>query len=473
MGLVPSGRLPRHRRPIRAMVSQASPTAGTERTVSRPASLAGALAVPGDKSISHRSLILNAIARGRASVSGLSDGEDVISTMRCLQALGVVIEPGSGPGDYTIESEGKGDSKGGGKGPHLTEAEDILDAGNSGTSMRLLSGLLASQPFVSVLTGDESLRSRPMRRIVDPLKLMGAQIMGRKDDSLAPLVIRGGSLKGIEYDLPVASAQVKSCIMIAGLSADGPTVIHQPGLSRDHTERMITAMGAKVEIDGLDLVVHPAQLKAVDIAVPGDISSAAFWMVAGLCHPNSKILVRGVGLNPSRTGIIDALSAMGAGDGLRLVDERNEGGEPVSDVLVTPGQLHGTEIGGDMIPRILDEIPVLAVAACFAEGVTVIRDAAELRVKESDRIATTVKELSRLGADIEAREDGMIIHGTGRLSGATCFSHGDHRLAMALAVAGLLCDGDTTVHGAEAASVSYPEFWEHLVSLENGTSPNA
>ncbi len=450
---------------IPSMISPVVPAAGASRTVSRPASIAGALTVPGDKSISHRALILNAIAQGKAVVRGLSDGEDVLSTMRCLQALGVVIEPGARPGEYTID----------GQGPQLEEPEDILDAGNSGTSMRLLSGLMASQPFVSVLTGDQSLRSRPMRRIVDPLKLMGAEILGRRDDSLAPLVIRGGSLKGIEYDLPVASAQVKSCIMLAALSADGPTVIHQPAVSRDHTERMIAAMGANVETNGLDLVVHPARLKAVDIAVPGDISSAAFWMVAGLCHPNSKILVRGVGLNPSRTGIMDALSAMGAGDSLQMVEERNEGGEPVSDVLVTTAQLHGTEIGGDMIPRILDEIPVLAVAACFANGDTVIRDAAELRVKESDRIATTVEELSRLGADIETREDGMIIHGagrgTGRLSGAPCFSHGDHRLAMALAVAGLLGDGGTTVHGAESASVSYPEFWEHLESLGNGTSP--
>ena len=421
--------------------------------------------MPGDKSISHRSLILNAIAQGDAVVRGLSDGEDVLSTMRCLQALGVVIKPGACPGEYTIA----------GRGPQLVEPEDILDAGNSGTSMRLLSGLLASQPFVSVLTGDQSLRSRPMRRIVDPLKLMGAEILGRQSDSLAPLVIRGGSLKGIEYDLPVASAQVKSCIMLAGLSADGPTVIHQPTLSRDHTERMITAMGARVDTESLDLVVHPTHLKAVDIAVPGDISSAAFWMVAGLCHPNSKILVRGVGLNPSRTGIMDALSAMGAGNSLQMVSERNEGGEPVSDVLVTPAELHGTEIGGDLIPRILDEIPILAVAACFAGGDTVIRDAAELRVKESDRIATTVEELGRLGANIEAREDGMIIHGAGpsggRFSGATCFSHGDHRLAMALAVAGLLIDGSTTVHGAESASVSYPDFWEHLESLETGVIP--
>ena len=428
------------------------PTEGQARVVSRPARLAGELSVPGDKSISHRSLILNAMAKGTARVTGLSDGEDVMSTMACLRGLGVDISGGNGEGEYIIS----------GRGPVLEEPADILDAGNSGTSMRLLSGLLAAQPFMSVLTGDASLRTRPMRRIVAPLQQMGARIMARQDGSLAPLVIRGGSLKGIEYHLPVASAQVKSCILLAGLSADGGTVIHQPALSRDHTERMVAAMGATVEEDGLDLSLRPAELTAVDISVPGDISSAAFWMVAGICHPNSRVLVKGVGLNPSRTGIVDALQAMGAGDSLKLVNERTEGGEPVADVLVTPGQLRGTEIGGDMIPRILDEVPILAVAACFAEGETVIRDAGELRVKESDRIATTVEELSRLGANIEAREDGMVIHGTGRLTGAACRSHGDHRLAMAMAVCGLLAEGDTEVHGAEDASISYPNFWSDL-----------
>lgn len=436
-----------------------APPSSPSRGISRPASLGGVLSVPGDKSISHRSLILNAIARGDALVQGLSSGDDVISTMRCLQAMGVSIEPAGTAGSYTVK----------GQGAQLTEPTDILDAGNSGTSMRLLSGILASQSFVSVITGDSSLRSRPMQRIVDPLKQMGAQIMGRQNDSLAPLVVRGGGLKGIEYDLPMASAQVKSAIMLAGLSATGDTVIHQPALSRDHTERMVTAMGGKVEENGLDLVIHPADLNAVDITVPGDISSAAFWMVAGLCHPNARILVRGVGLNPSRTGIVDVLQEMGAGDSLQLLDQRTEGGEPVADILVTSTELHGVEIGGDLIPRLLDEVPILAVAACFATGDTVIRDAAELKVKESDRIATTVSELTRLGASIEATDDGMVIHGKGSgsdvLKGADCESHDDHRLAMAMAVAGLLADGETTVHGAADASVSYPEFWQDLELL--------
>ncbi len=428
-----------------------------EQKIHSPKFLGGTLSVPGDKSISHRSLILNAIARGNALVTGLSGGEDVCSTRACLEAMGVNIQPGDAPGAVTVHGTDHG----------LKEPADILNAGNSGTSMRLLSGLLAAQPFMSVLTGDASLRARPMGRVVQPLKQMGAQIMGRRDDTLAPLVIRGGHLRGIEYDMPVASAQVKSCIMLAGLSAQGDTILHQPALSRDHTERMIAAMGATVEMDGLTMILHPARLNAVDLSVPSDISSAAFWMVAGLCHPNARILIQGVGLNPSRTGVIDALQAMGAGAGLTMLNQRDEGGEPVADILVTSTQLNGAEIGGEIIPRVIDELPVLAVAACFARGATVIRDAKELRVKESDRIETTVTELSRMGARIEAREDGMVIQGTGRLNGAACHSHADHRLAMAMAVAGLLAKGATTVHEAEAASVSYPEFWQHLGSLVN------
>ena len=426
-----------------------------EQTVRSPQRLAGALAVPGDKSVSHRSLILNAIASGGATVSGLSDGADVRSTAACLRAMGVSIEPLDEPGSFQVA----------GLGPNLNEPTDMLDAGNSGTSMRLLSGLLASQDFLSVLTGDGSLRSRPMGRIVQPLQQMGASIMGRSGNTLAPLAIRGGNLRSIEYEMPVASAQVKSCLMLAGLSASGPTVLHQPALSRDHTERMMTAMGARVETDDLALTLHPAELQAVDVAVPGDISSAAFWMVAGLIHPNARVTITGVGLNPSRAGIIDALQMMGAGDSLLLENERLEGGEPVADVVASSANLKGIELGGEIIPIMIDELPVLAVAACFAEGDTIIRDAAELRVKESDRIATTVSELTRLGGNLEPRDDGMVIHGVGKLSGAAVESHDDHRIAMAMAVAGLAASGDTVIHGAEDASVSYPTFWEHLDSL--------
>ena len=431
------------------------------QTVNRPSLLGGALSVPGDKSISHRALILNAMARGTAQVTGLSSGADVASTMRCLIALGAKIEAGQQPGAVTVH----------GSDHQLGEPADILDAGNSGTSMRLMCGLLATQPFTSVLTGDGSLRSRPMGRVVKPLKDMGAQIMGRDHDNLAPLTVRGGALRGIEYTMPVASAQVKSSIMLAGLSADGDTVLHQPAHSRDHTERMLGAMGATVETQELTLLLRPSRLRAVDIVIPGDISSAAFWLVAGLCHPNARVTVRGVGLNPSRAGIIEVLQAMGAGPRLSLVEERTMGGEPVADLVIESGQLKGIEIGGDIIPRVIDELPVVAVAACFAEGTTVIRDAEELRVKESDRIETTVRELGRLGAKIEARQDGMVIQGTGRLSGGVCESHGDHRLAMALAVAGLLAQGTTTVHGADAAAVSYPSFWEHAAMLSGEGEP--
>ena len=375
--------------------------------------------------------------------------------MRCLIAVGARIEPGGEPGTAVVYGAGQG----------LDEPRDTLDAGNSGTSMRLLAGLLAAQPFTSVLTGDDSLRARPMGRVVKPLKSMGAQIMGREGDTLAPLAIRGGGLRGIEYTMPVASAQVKSSIMLAGLSANGETVVHQPAKSRDHTERMLSAMGAPVKADGLTLSMRPAPLRAVDVDVPGDVSAAAFWLVAGLCHPNARVTVRNVGLNPSRSGIIEALQAMGAGLNLRLVEERTVGGERVADVAVEPASLRGIEIGGDIIPRIIDELPVLAVAACFAEGTTIIRDAAELRVKESDRIETTVGQLKRLGAKIEARQDGMVIQGTGRLEGAACESHGDHRLAMALAVAGSLAQGETTIYGADAAAVSYPDFWQDLAQL--------
>ena len=413
--------------------------------------------------MSHRSLILNAIARGTASIIGLSDGADVKSTMGCLQAMGVDITAGEEFGSFTIHGTNHG----------LQEPEGFLDAGNSGTSMRLISGLIAPQPVMSVLSGDRSLRSRPMGRVIQPLKEMGATIMGRKDDTLAPFAIRGGTLKGVEYNMPVASAQVKSCIMLAGIAASGDTILHQPALSRDHTERMLTAMGAKVETDGLTLTLRPSALEAVDVVVPGDVSSAAFWLVAGLCHPNAKILIKGVGLNPSRAGIIDILQAMGAGDGLTLVNERVEGGEPVADLLVTSTELSGVEVGGDIIPIMMDELPVLAVAACFAKGTTVIRDAKELRVKESDRIDTVVTELTKMGANIEAREDGMVIQGTGSLTGGDCMSHDDHRLAMSMGIAGLLASGETKIHGAEDASVSYSDFWHDLAHLSSNGEPTS
>ena len=350
-----------------------------------------------------------------------------------------------------------------GSGGQLQEPVSVLDAGNSGTSMRLLAGLLATQPFLSVLTGDGSLRSRPMGRIVHPLKLMGANVFGRQDDTLAPIAIRGGALRGIEYTMPVASAQVKSAIILASLFAEGETAIHQPARTRDHIERMVKAMGGDVEDDGLTLRIKPCQLRSIDIQVPGDISAAAFWIVAALCHQNADLRLNDVGMNPSRTGILEVLGSMGA----KITQEngRVRAGEPLADLVVQSSDLRGAEIGRDLIPGVIDEIPILAVAASFAKGTTVIKDAYELRVKESDRIATTVSELSRLGAKIEERPDGMVIHGTGKLQGARCRSHGDHRLAMALGIAGLLAKGETVVDGAQAADISYPQFWQHLETL--------
>jgi 3-phosphoshikimate 1-carboxyvinyltransferase len=424
--------------------------------VKPPKRLEGTLNLPGDKSISHRALILNALARGDATLSGLSPGADLRATLRCLKALGLNTEEAEDPTQLIVHGT-DGD---------LKESREVLDAANSGTTMRLLAGVLASQPFLSVLTGDASLRSRPMGRVVEPLKLMGAQVMGRHDDTLPPLAIKGGDLKGIEYRLPVASAQVKSCLILAGLRALGGTVIHQPSASRDHTERMLRSMGASIEEEGLSLRVGPSGLTAIDVDVPGDISAAAFWLVAAVCHPRARVRMRRVGVNPGRTGILEALKEMGAR--IWVKEQTIAGGEPVADIVAETSQLEGTELGGDLIPRVLDEVPILAVAACFARGETVIRDAEELRFKESDRIKTTVQELTRMGASIEERPDGIVIHGnggTGGLKGAEVEGHGDHRLAMALGVAGLLAQGETQVEGAQVATVSYPGFWDHLQQL--------
>ena len=431
-----------------------------ERFVPHAKELAGCIAPSADKSISHRALILNCLARGKAVVSNLSTAKDVLATLRCLQALKVDIvrlEDGAGRVRYQVTGGGL---------YGLAEPDVVLNAGNSGTTMRLLTGVLAAQPFLSVFTGDRSLRSRPMARIVRPLKRMGALISGRSDDSFAPLSIRGGPLRGLEHTLPVASAQVKSALLLAGLYASGETVLHQPAPSRDHTERMLRAMGADLTEEGLTLAIRPGELRAVDVEVPGDVSAAACWLVAGACHQRACVRLPGVGLNPGRTGILEVLSEMGAR--IAIENRRDGEGEPVADLVVESSSLRAIEVGGALVPRMVDEIPLLAVAACFAEGTTVIRDAAELRVKESDRIRTTVVELSRMGANIEERPDGMVIHGTGGLVGARCRSHRDHRLAMALGVAGLLAEGETGVQGAEWAGVSYAGFWDDLNSVASG-----
>lgn len=418
--------------------------------------LRGEVAVPGDKSISHRALMFNAMARGTARVDGFLDAADTRSTMHCLRLLGADIQD---------LPEGGVIVTGGGR-AGLHEPDDVLDCGNSGTSMRLLAGILASLPYVSVLTGDASLRTRPMDRIANPLRQMGARIHGRQGGRLAPLVIEGGSIAGgLTIETPMASAQVKSAVLLAALAADGPTTVVQPAQSRDHTERMLSAMGATLEEDGARVTLTPPSddLRAVDVRVPGDISTAAAWMVAGTAHPDAELLLRGVGVNPTRTGLIDILLAMGAD--LTLEEERVVGGEPVADIVVRSSRLHGTEVGGSLVPRAIDELPLVALAASLAEGDTVIRDAEELIVKESNRVATTVALLEAMGATVEPRPDGMVIRGGATLRGATVQSSGDHRLAMLGAIAGLLAEGETTVRGSGDVVVSYPAFWNDLGRL--------
>jgi 3-phosphoshikimate 1-carboxyvinyltransferase len=436
-----------------------SPKAET-RTIKPCPRLEGEVVLPGDKSISHRAVILNSLAKGKAEIGNFAPGGDCLSTVKCLRALGVKIGRKGSRDSPTLSVSGTGEDG-------LKEASNVLNAENSATTMRLLGGLLASQPFLSVITGDASLRNRPMDRLIEPLRLMGAEVWGRERDSFAPLVIKGKKLRGIDFNLPVPSAQIKSAILLAGLFAHGNTVLHQKILSRDHTERMLKRMGASLKSQGNSISLLPlsSPLVTINLRVPGDISSAAYFLVAGVIHPNARIVIRGCGINPTRTGIIDILLAMGAR--LKIDNERMEAGEPLADIVVESSELKGIEVGGDIIPRLIDEIPVLAVAGCVAKGKTVIRDAGELRVKESDRIATVADELSRLGAKIEPLPDGMVIYGGRPLSGTEVDSHFDHRLAMTLAVAGLIAKGETTIKNAQVAQISYPAFWQTLQQALN------
>ena len=425
------------------------------RTIKPCPTLEGEIIIPGDKSISHRAVILNSLTRDGARIDNFAPGRDCLATVRCLKALGVKIDRMGSSDSHTLLVSGTGEDG-------LKEASNVLNAENSATTMRLLGGLLASQPFLSVITGDASLRNRPMDRLIEPLRLMGADIWGRGRDSFAPLVIKGGKLRGIDFALPVPSAQIKSAILLAGLFASSNTVLYQKIPSRDHTERMLKWMGASLESreNSISLLPLSNPLVPVNLRVPGDISSAAYFLVAGAIHPNARLVIKDCGINPTRTGIIDILLAMGAR--LKIYNERLEAGEPLADIVVESSELTGTEVGGDTIPRLIDEIPVLAVAGCVAKGKTVIRDAGELRVKESDRIATVVSELSRLGAKIEPLPDGMVIYGGKPLTGTEVDSHFDHRLAMSLAVAGLVAKEETAVKHAQVAQVSYPTFWQDL-----------
>jgi 3-phosphoshikimate 1-carboxyvinyltransferase len=428
------------------------------RTIKPCPRLEGEVVLPGDKSISHRAVILNSLAKGKAKIDNFAPGRDCLATVKCLRALGVKIGRKGSWDSPTLLVSGTGEDG-------LKEGSNVLDAENSATTMRLLGGLLASQRFLSVITGDASLRNRPMGRLIEPLRLMGAEIWGRGRDSFAPLVIKGKKLGGIDFALPVPSAQIKSAILLAGLFAHGDTVLHQTIPCRDHTERMLKRMGASLESQGNSISLRPlsSPLVPLNLRVPGDISSAAYFLVAAAIHPNARIVIRGCGINPTRTGIIDILLAMGAR--LKIDNERLEAGEPLADIVVESSDLKGIEVGDDIIPRLIDEIPVLAIAGCVARGKTVIRDAGELRVKESDRIATVAGELSRLGAKIEPLPDGMVIYGGRPLSGTEVDSHFDHRLAMSLAVAGLIAKGETTIEHAQVAQVSYPAFWQTLLSL--------
>ncbi len=430
-----------------------------QRRISSPRSLGGSLTVPPDKSISHRAAVLNAIADGPARVERFLPAADCLATLACLRSLGVawsLEEKGDGGSDLAIGGNGLAG---------LRESEDVLYAANSGTTLRLLAGLLAGRPFLSILTGDESLRSRPMARVVEPLRQMGAQVWARGGDTLAPLAVRGGRLRGIQYHSPVASAQVKSALLLAGLQAEGDTLFAEPARSRDHTERMLLAMGADLKDEGGMLRLHPLEreLTPLDLSIPGDFSAAAFWLVAAVLHPNAEVTLKGVGVNPTRTGVIDVLREMGAD--VALSDERMAGGEPVADLRARSSRLKGVTVDGEMVVRLIDEAPVLAVAAALAEGRTMLRDLGELRVKESDRVGLTVRELRRMGANIEEEGDALVIEGVARLKGATCDSHGDHRLAMALAIAGLVAEGETVIENAEATEVSYPGFWRDLEAL--------
>jgi 3-phosphoshikimate 1-carboxyvinyltransferase len=416
-------------------------------------SLKGTIKVPGDKSISHRAVMFGSIAEGKTTINGFLTGEDCLSTISCFKKLGVNIEQDN----EQVTIEGKGISG-------LKPPTEDLYVGNSGTTIRLMLGILANTHFTSVLTGDDSISKRPMNRVTKPLKQMGAEIDGNESGNKVPLQIKGGSIRGTHYHSPIASAQVKSAIILAGLEAEGTTSVTEPLKSRDHTERMLEAFGAEIKSDALTVSIDGGQqLKGAHIEVPGDISSAAFFLVAGAIIPDSTITLQKVGLNPTRTGILDVLNDMGAQISYENVNE--EASEPYGDLVIKTSSLKGTVVKGDLIPRLIDEIPIIALAATQAEGQTVIQDAHELRVKETDRIKTVVNELKKMGADIEATEDGMFINGKAPLRGASVQSYGDHRIGMMLSIASCIAEGETTLSKSEAVAVSYPSFFDQLSRL--------
>ena len=415
--------------------------------------LRGEVKIPGDKSISHRAVMFGALADGTTRVTNFLQGADCLSTISCFRKLGIDIE--NTQEEIRIH----------GKGLHgLTAPTEILDTGNSGTTTRLISGILAGQNFTTTLTGDASIQSRPMGRIIKPLSMMGATVESLKGNQCAPLQIQGHPLTAIHYQSPVASAQVKSCVLLAGLYADGITSVTEPYLSRNHTELMLSHFGARVTSEGTTASISPdSELHGLDISVPGDISSAAYFIVAALLVPGSEVMIKDVGINPTRDGILRVLHHMGAE--ISLLNKRQENAEPVADLLVKSGPLKAVSFGGSLIPTLIDEIPMIAVLSCFAQGTTVIKDAQELKVKESNRIDTVVSNLKAMGAHIEATSDGMIIEGGYPLHGAVIDSHLDHRIAMAFSVAALAADGETEILNSQCVDISYPEFYRDLESL--------
>ncbi|PTX15846.1 3-phosphoshikimate 1-carboxyvinyltransferase [Halanaerobium congolense] len=416
----------------------------------------GKIKVPGDKSISHRSLILASIAEGESKIEGLLEAEDCLSTMGIMRDLGIKITK-ENTGNYTVQGRGLNG---------LQEADNVLDCGNSGTSMRLLAGLLSSQDFYSVLTGDHSLRNRPMQRIIGPLSNMGAEIWSRKD-GLAPLSIKGQKLQSMNYELPVASAQLKSSILLAALKTESETVIVEPAVSRDHTERMLKGAGVDLEIKKDRIILKEAaerKLSPFNIKVPGDISSAAFFIAAGLLADSGSLLIKNVGINQTRSGFLEIVEAMNGK--IELLNQKDEGGEPTADILVKASKLKGCEVSGEIIPRLIDEIPIISVMAVMAEGKTIIKDAEELRVKETDRIAAVVKEFKRLGIEIIENPDGMEITGVQKVKGGIeVESYHDHRIAMSLAVLALNTEKGITINGSEIISTSFPNFKELLAEV--------
>ena len=427
----------------------------THITITSGKSLTGQCSVPGDKSISHRAVMFGGIAEGQSTIRNFLDGHDCRATIQVMRDLGVTIEALT-PTELVVHGRGI---------DGLQEPNTVLDCANSGTTIRLLTGLLAGQKFTSFLNGTAQIRRRPMGRIVQPLRGMGADIMGRQNGNYAPLGIRPARLRGVEYDMPVASGQIKSCLLLAGLYAHDLTIVREPGPARDHTERMLQAMGAPIEVIGNAVYSErpSTPLKALELTVPGDPSSAAFLLVAGVIVPDSRLTIAGVGVNHTRTGIIDALLEMGAN--IQFANEREQAGEPVADVEVQYSELRGARFGGQQIVTMIDELMVLVVAATQAKGRTVIKNAEELRVKETDRIASTVTELRKMGARIEPTEDGFIIDGPTPLIGAPVESQGDHRLAMTLTIAGLVARGTTTVYGSEVTADSFPGFEVTLQAL--------